>query len=151
MRQIFTSQRVETVEGVAKLLTDAGIQTHISNGRSYRSGRGGQFSFMEPVKPSQQPTLWVKLPEDQPRAREILRQAGLLESTRAGQYTPLTFNDPPKEPTSRRSWAWRIRIALLVVIGGAALFTVMRHREAQQPLPQQEEEIRVRITPASEE
>ncbi len=150
MRQIFTSQRVETVEGVAKLLTDAGIQVHISNGRSYRSKRGGQFSFMEPVKPSQQPTLWIKLPEDQPRARDILRQAGLLESTRTGQYTPLAFTDPPKE-TPRRPWAWRIRLALLVVIAGAALFTVMRHRETQQPLPQEEEEVRIRITPASGE
>ncbi len=150
MRQVFTSQRVETVEGVAKLLIDAGIQVHISNGRSYRSKRGGQFSFLDPAKPSQQPALWVKLPEDQPRARDILRQAGLLESTRAGQYTPLAFTDPPEE-RPRRSWAWRIRVALLAVIAGAALFTLMRHREAQQPPPQEEEEIRIRITPASGE
>lgn len=148
MRQIFTSQRVETVEGVAKLLTDAGIQVHISNGRSYQSGRGGQFSFLDPVKPSRQPTLWVKLPEDQPRARDILRQAGLLDSTRPGQYASLNFTHPAEE-RPRRSWAWRIRIALLVVIAGAALLTVMRHRETQ-PLPvQEEEEIRIRIAPAS--
>ena len=31
MRQVFSSQRIETVEGVAKLLTDAGIAVHISN------------------------------------------------------------------------------------------------------------------------
>ncbi|HXH00735.1 MAG TPA: pathogenicity-like protein, partial [Xanthomonadaceae bacterium] len=34
MRQVFSSIRLETVEGVAKLLRDAGIQVRITNGRS---------------------------------------------------------------------------------------------------------------------
>ena len=42
MRQVFSSQRIETVEGVAKLLTDAGIAVHVSNGRSYQSKRSGR-------------------------------------------------------------------------------------------------------------
>ena len=44
MRQIFTSQRLETVEGVARLLEDAGIAVYISQARSYRGRRRGQFS-----------------------------------------------------------------------------------------------------------
>ena len=84
MRQVFSSQRIETVEGVAKLLTDAGIAVHISNGRSYQSKRSGQFSYTEPVKAQLQPAVWVRHAEDQPRARELLRQAGLLETTRPG-------------------------------------------------------------------
>ena len=55
MRQIFTSQRLETVEGVARLLEEAGIGTYISHPRSYRSKRRGQFSYSEPVPANQQP------------------------------------------------------------------------------------------------
>ena len=45
MRQVFTSQRLETVEGVARLLEDAGIAVYISQPRSYHSRRSGQFSY----------------------------------------------------------------------------------------------------------
>ncbi|ADN63304.1 pathogenicity-related protein [Xylella fastidiosa subsp. fastidiosa GB514] len=47
MRGIFTSQRVETVEGVAALLNEADIQVKISHQRSYHSKRNGQFSYLD--------------------------------------------------------------------------------------------------------
>lgn len=168
MRQVFTSLRVETVEGVAKLLEEAGIEVYLANGRSYHSKRGGQFSYAEPMKLKQQPSVWVKRAEDQPRAREILRAAGLLATTRPSQGEPLVFagNDAVDEP-KKRPLAWRIRIALLIAIAIAALVTVLRPRpapEASPPVPQQaplptqaepqaapqsvpaeEEEVRVRI------
>lgn len=166
MRQVFTSLRIETVEGVAKLLREAGIEVQLINGRSYHSKRGGQFSYAEPMKLKQQPSVWVTHAEDQPRAREILRQAGLLASTRPGQADPLVFagGNLPEEP-NKRSLAWRIRIGLLVVIAVTVLITVTRQRAppqappsapaqeqpaAEQPPAQEEEEeeaIRVRITP----
>lgn len=37
MRQIFSSQRVETVEGVAELLREHGIDVKVTNGRSYKT------------------------------------------------------------------------------------------------------------------
>ena len=162
MRQVFTSLRIETVEGVAKLLKEAGIEVHLANGRSYHSKRGGQFSYAEPMKLKQQASVWVTRAEDQPRAREILRQAGLLASTRPGQADPLLFagGNLPEEP-NKRSLAWRIRIGLLVAIAIAALITVTRQRgtpqvlppaqtpapAAEQPPAQEEEAIRVRIMP----
>lgn len=135
MRQVFTSLRIETVEGVAKLLQDAGIEVHIANGRSYHSKRGSQFSYAEPMQLKQQPSLWVKRAEDQPRAREILREAGLLASTRQGQ--PATLLSTAETPATRkgRSLAWKIRVALLVAIAIAALVTVLRHRAMPPPLP----------------
>lgn len=167
MRQVFTSLRVETVEGVAKLLEDAGIEVYLANGRSYHSKRGGQFSYAEPMKLKQQPSVWVKRAEDQPRAREILRAAGLLATTRPSQSEPLVFAgaDAIDEP-NKRPLAWRIRIALLIAIAIAALVTVLRPRPVpdpvvpppaqQAPLPAQsapqpapaeeEEEVRVRIS-----
>lgn len=165
MRQVFTSLRVETVEGVATLLREAGIEVHLANGRSYHSKRGGQFSYAEPMKLKQQPSVWVIHAEDQPRAREILRQVGLLASTRPGQGQgdSLLFaaGELPEE-RKKRSLAWRIRVGLLAAIAIAALITVTRHRAppqapvaapareqpAAEPPPAQEEEaIRVRITP----
>jgi hypothetical protein len=168
MRQVFTSLRVETVEGVAKLLEDAGIEVYLANGRSYHSKRGSQFSYAEPMKLKQQPSVWVKKAEDQPRARELLREAGLLASTRPGQGDPLLFaqGDATDEPT-KRSLAWRIRVGLLIAVAVAVLVTVTRHRGVQQaaqpavpteattqpavdampaePTPEDEDTIRVRI------
>ena len=75
MRQVFTSQRLETVEGVARMLEEAGIAVHVSQPRSYHSRRSGQFSYSDPTPARQQPAVWVRVAEDQPRARELLRQS----------------------------------------------------------------------------
>jgi hypothetical protein len=173
MRQVFSSQRLETVEGVAKLLSDAGIEVHVSNARSYRSRRGGQFSYSEPMSASQQAAVWIRHAEDQPRAREILRSAGLLETTRPGGRPNLIFTDAIDETPQRGRWAWRIRLILLAIIALAVVITVMRHRQAKTALPvappaqtqpaaptaqpppvepapaEEEEEPRVRIQPSS--
>jgi len=163
MRQIFTSQRVETVEGVAQLLRDAGIEVRITNGRSYHSKRGSQFSYLDTSKATTHPTLWVVHANDQPRAREILRDARLLETTRRDHPTAeFAFRDQVADTAPRRNWAWRIRIGLLLIIAAVAMVVMMRHRNAptavpaaqQQAQPQppatqpaEEEEVRVRITP----
>nr|WP_298133741.1 pathogenicity-like protein [uncultured Pseudoxanthomonas sp.] len=163
MRQVFSSQRIETVEGVARMLTEAGIPVHISNGRSYHSKRGGQFSYTEPVKAQLQPAVWVRHADDQPRARELLREAGLLESTRPGYASTLTFSSAQDTTTPQRSWAWRIRLVLLALIALAAVVMWLRRPApppavappvpAQTvptaPAPADEEEDRIRIQPVS--
>jgi hypothetical protein len=171
MRQIFTSQRLETVEGVARLLEDAGIPVHISQPRSYHSRRRGQFSYSEPAPANQQPAVWVRIPEDQPRARELLRQAGLLATTRSYSGLPQAATEPlPSrfEEGAGKRWAWRVRVGLLLVIAAVAMFIWMgRHPKPaapagvpgpaaipatpqstdQQKAGDDEEEIRVRIPP----
>ncbi|MFT4257520.1 MAG: DUF2007 domain-containing protein [Pseudoxanthomonas sp.] len=151
MRQVFTSQRIETVEGVAQVLNAAGIPTAIRNGRTYQSKRGGQFSYTTPLPAKLQPSLWVRHADDQPRAREILRNAGLLDSTRPDQRNYL-FAERNEDAPPRRPWAWRIRIVLLALIAVAAVFVWLHRRPAPPPQPQPppaEEEIRVRIAPAT--
>lgn len=170
MRQIFSSQRVETVEGVAELLRSHDIQVKVTNGRSYKTRRRGQFSYTDLGNADAYPAVWVVRADDQPRAREILRDARLLDTTRRDHPTAeFAFRDDVQESTGGRGWAWRIRIALLVVIAGVALVIGLRHRGAPapaapvpaqqaQPQPQQaqpaapappeEEEVRVRIQPA---
>ncbi len=167
MRQIFSSQRVETVEGVAQLLRDAGIEVRITNGRSYHSKRGSQFSYLDTSKATTHPTLWVVHANDQPRAREILREARLLDTTRRDHPTAeYAFRPETAEAAPARNWGWRIRIGLLLVIGAVAMFITMRHRSApppvapapavqqqQQPQPTpapEEEEVRVRVTPVTQ-
>lgn len=136
MRKIFSSQRVETVEGVATLLREAGIEVRISNGRSYHSRRSGQFSYLEVGNAQTHPTLWVVHANDQPRAREILREARLLDTTRRDlPGVEYTFAVQPGDARRPSNWAWRIRIGLLLVIGVAALFVVLRHRAAPQNAP----------------
>lgn len=163
MRQIFTSQRVETVEGVAQLLRDAGIEVRITNGRSYHSKRGSQFSYLDTSKATTHPTLWVVHANDQPRAREILRDARLLETTRRDHPTAeFAFRDQVADTAPRRNWAWRIRIGLLLIIAAVAMVVMMRHRNAPTAIPAaqqlaqpqppatqpaEDEEVRVRITP----
>ncbi len=165
MRQIFSSQRVETVEGVAELLRSHDIEVRVTNGRTYHSRRRGQFSYLDQGKASTHPAVWIVRADDQPRAREILRDARLLDTTRRDHPTAeFAFRDEPSTGTGR-SWAWRIRIALLVVIAGVALVIGLRHRGGDAPaapLPQaqpqnapsspapanEEEEVRVRVQPA---
>ncbi len=162
MRKIFSSQRVENAEGVAQMLRDAGIEVRVTNGRSYQSKRRGQFSYLDKSDGGNQPAVWVVHANDQPRAREILRDARLLDTTRRDHPTAeYAFRDAPAQ-TGGRSWAWRIRIALLVVIAGVALIIMLRHRSTPtppvaappqqvQPAPAQEqaEEVRVRIEPSA--
>ena len=162
MRKIFSSQRVENAEGVAQILRDAGIEVRVTNGRSYHSKRRGQFSYTDKVNNENQPAVWVVHANDQPRAREILRDKRLLDTTRRDHPTAeYAFRDAPAETGTGRNWAWRIRIALLVVIAGVALVIMLHHRNAptaaQAPAaaPQAQpaeaapaaDEFRVRIAP----
>jgi len=165
VRQVFTSQRLETVEGVAKMLEDAGISVYVSHSRSYRSRRSGQFSYADPMPAHQQPGVWVRLAEDQPRARELLREAGLMATTR--NYSGLPHADAAASPAQsgegRGRWAWRIRIGLMLAIAAVAMLLWVGRRQpaadapvaapapAVQPAAQDEdagdEVIRVRLSP----
>src|SRR3546814_1953519 len=83
MRKVFTSARLENVERVAKLLEDDGIEVRITNGRSYKGGIRGNFSYRGEGK--QVPEVWVVRSEAQPRARAMLREAGLMAAPATGR------------------------------------------------------------------
>jgi hypothetical protein len=141
MRQVFTSPRIENVEGVAKMLEDAGIEVRITHGRSYRGAIRGNFSYRADERERQgpQPAVWIVRSEDQPRARTMLREAGLLESTRTPSDSFLaatvhggkagTVGDP------RRKRAFRLKIALLVVIAVAVALGFLALRKTPPAMP----------------
>lgn len=108
MRQVYTSPRLENVEAVAKLLQAHEIETRIVNGRSYRGGIRGDFSYRQRPERGEEPSVWVVRSEDRPRARDLLRAEGLIEDQRQrDSYLPeLTFartQDAPKRRFSLRS------------------------------------------------
>ncbi len=111
MRQIFTSQRLETVEGVVSLLESHGIETRTEQRRSYKGNRRGHFSYSAADHVAQ-PSVWVVHSGDQTRARDLLRQAGLIESTRGER--PLSMPRSAADE-SRQQLARRIRSVLLAV------------------------------------
>ncbi|WP_242112183.1 hypothetical protein [Luteimonas aquatica] len=138
MRQVFASPRLENVEAVSRLLEDAGIETRVTNGRSYKSAIRGNFSYRDDGK-QQLPAVWIVKSEDQPRARQMLREAGLMDSTRnaADSYLSVSFrNELPgggKDAGQRR--AFRIKLGLLLVIAVIIALTFMAWRSDRAPAP----------------
>jgi hypothetical protein len=127
MRQVFTSTRLENVEGVAKMLGEHGIDTKITQGRSWKGNSRREFSYTaKNHDTSQQPAVWVLRPDDFKKARELLHDGGLLESTRETSYLPdaLQFREKgPVDPARRVS---RLRMALLAGVALAAGAMVFR-------------------------
>lgn len=136
MRQVFTSPRIENVEGVARLLEDAGIETRITNGRSFRGAIRGNFSYRdsERERKGPQPAVWIVKSEDQPRAREMLREAGLLDSTRLpndSYLLPTMHSRGDETGDASRKRAFRLKAGLLLLIAfaiGLGVFGLRRTR-----------------------
>jgi hypothetical protein len=124
MRQIFTSPRLENVERVAGMLNEAGIETWISQARSYKGQRRSTFSYKDSGFGSDQPGVWIVKAEDLTRAREIMRDAGLLESTRTDSYQRLP--DSPRNQADPNRVAKRVRLTLLFLVAATAVFSLLR-------------------------
>jgi hypothetical protein len=138
MRQVFTSARLENVEHVAKLLEDAGIEVRITHGRSYKGGIRGNFTYRDEGGPK--PAVWIVRSEDQPKARAMLREAGLMDSSRNApdSYLAMSFRGTNPDPGRRsdpQRRAFRIKLGLLVVIAAivALAFMALRSPPATSP------------------
>lgn len=137
MRKVFSSQRLENVEAVAELLRSEGIAVKITHGRSYRGHRRGSFSYDSRRTPEELPSVWIVHSEDQPRGRQLLRDLGLLDSTRnpgAGDLPHGRQNDTAGGKAGPFN-ARRIRLGLLglTVIGiGLVAFVLRKHDTAER-------------------
>ncbi len=138
MRQVFTSARIENVEQVAKLLEDAGIEVRITNGRSYKGVIRGNFTYRD--EGGQKPAVWIVRSEDQPKARALLREAGLMDSSRNAPDSYLSMGlRGTSEQADRRSGmqrrAFRIKLGLLVVIAAIVALAFMAMRRPSTGVP----------------
>jgi hypothetical protein len=107
MRQVFSSPRIENVDRVEALLHEAGIGTHVSNRDKLRRDRLRSFSYSARPDSSSWPAVWIQQAEDLPRARELLREAGVMGSTRpdvASEYQlrPRSEYEAPRPAGSGR-------------------------------------------------
>jgi len=115
MRKIFTSLRLENVEAVARLLQAEGIEVRIENGRALHRAIRGNFSYLDAGKSKMpQPEVWVIRADDQPRARALMREAGLLQDTTRteGQL----FAPKPRAPEPGNTRISRLRYGLLALV-----------------------------------
>ncbi len=142
MRQVFSSPRIENVEGVARLLEEAGIEVRITGGRSYRGAIRGNFSYRdgERARLGPQPSVWVVQSADQPRARAMLREAGLLASTRMPQdsYLPPTRHARDARAAGdpgQRALRIKLGLLVLVVLAVALGFLGLRKPPGAAPVP----------------
>lgn len=136
MRQVFTSARLENAEAVAALLREADIEVRITNGRSYKGNRRRTASYgSDAADQGPSPAVWVVRSEDQARARALLREAGLIDSTRPGDRPTLSFRSEfehaPARTTAQRRM-FRIKLGLIVLLVVAAGMTLFRAAQPPQ-------------------
>ena len=115
MRQIYTSPRVENVERVVAMLGEAGIATSVTNRRTWAWHDFKRHSYSARQDSAEWPQVWVVNAEDQPRARALLREAGIEPATRHAEELARS-RQFAATPDRRRSLALYLRLALLAII-----------------------------------
>jgi hypothetical protein len=130
MRQVFSSSRLENVEGVAQLLREAGVEIKVTDDRSYRKVSRREFSYVpsqQAAQSSPQPAVWVLNSDDYKRARELLAEGGLLDEAKTGaSYLPETLQVAPRPAAAPEARIGRVRMALLFIVGALVLWTILR-------------------------
>jgi hypothetical protein len=129
MRQVFSSPRLENVEGVAQMLREAGIDIKVTDARGYKQVSRREFSYVpsQQERSGTQPAVWVINADDYKRARDMLVDGGLLDDAKTSvSYLPepLQVQVQPTEPASAR--IGRVRLALLFIVGALAFWTILR-------------------------
>ncbi len=119
MRQIYTSPRLENVERVIALLNENHIATTMRNRSDWQGGRWKRFSYSQRGESESWPQVWVTDSNDQTRARELLREAGLEPATRFADE--LAAARSPVDPGRHKANSMRFRMVLLALIGGVIL------------------------------
>jgi len=116
MRQIYTSPRVENVDRVVALLGEAGIQTSVTNRRSYAGHDYKRPSYATPSERDSWPQVWIVKAEDQPKARALLREIGIEPATRFAAELEQWRSNATDKAAKRNALVWRIRLFLLGLI-----------------------------------
>ena len=115
MRQVYSSPRGENVDRVEALLNEAGIATRVVNRDKLNRGRFQKFSYREQGRNQDWPAVQVVSAEDMPKARELLRAAGLMGSTRPDAEAPMPRWEAPGNGPDDMAKRMR-RIAMIGVL-----------------------------------
>jgi hypothetical protein len=114
MRQIYTSPRVENVERIVTLLGEQGIETRVTNHRSWAGRDYKRSSYTARTDSSEWPQVWIVKAEDQPKARALLREAGIAPAVRFSDE--LERSRATRGDHARNALGMYIRLGLLGVI-----------------------------------
>ena len=98
------------------MLGEAGIETSVTNHRSWAGRDYKRASYSSPPDRDSWPQVWIVRAEDQPRARALLREAGIEPATRFAEELAQSRSAPDASAARRKALAWRIRLFLLAVI-----------------------------------
>ncbi|MGB8634146.1 MAG: hypothetical protein WCD66_06390 [Rhodanobacteraceae bacterium] len=127
MRKIYTSPRVENVDRVAQLFAEHGIAARVTNDGGWRGRDHRRFSYFgSDRQQSGWPQVWIIKAEDQPRARELLREIGIKPAVQFGEELDSERGNPSPVVARRRSVVTRVRLALLVIIGVIMVLSLIR-------------------------
>jgi hypothetical protein len=114
MRQIYTSPRVENVERIVALLNEQGIETRVTNHRSWAGRDYKRSSYTSGGDSSEWPQVWIVKADDQPKARALLREAGIAPAVRFSEE--LARARAPRGDHARNALGMYIRLGLLGII-----------------------------------
>ena len=122
MRQLYSSPRVENIERLDAALKELGIQTRVTNRQSFLTGTP-YFGYSERNTESRWPAVWIVEADDYPRARQLLRDIGLLEAHGDASY----FREARATVTQAPDHvAKRIRLVLFVVVFALAIVAILK-------------------------
>jgi hypothetical protein len=138
MRQIYTSLRNENVDRVVALMDEHGIETTVTNRANYKGGDWKRFSYTNRPDASGWPQVWVVNANDQTRARELLREAGIEPPTRYADELAAATREPLSGQARHRAVASRMRMVALALVAVAAVLLSLRSCGTQQQQQQPE-------------
>jgi len=120
MRQFFTSPRLENVERVEQMFEEAGIATRVTDRPTWNRATKRDFSYTDRRTTAKWPAVWVINADDYSRARAMLRELGLMESTR--DIPTFAADEAPaavvaSDPRDRAVGRTRLLLLVAVIIG----------------------------------
>lgn len=125
MRQIYTSLRQENIDRVVALMNEHGIGTSVTNRSNYKGGDWKRFSYTNRPDASSWPQVWVVNANDQTRARELLREAGIEPPVRYAEELAAS-REPLSGQARHRAVAGRMRMVTLCLVGVAVMLLSIR-------------------------
>ncbi|ODU34032.1 MAG: hypothetical protein BGP24_19600 [Lysobacterales bacterium 69-70] len=142
MRQIYTSLRQENIDRVVALMSEHDIQTTVTNRSSYKGGDWKRFSYSNRPDASTWPQVWVVNANDQTRARELLREAGIEPPVRYAEELAAS-REPLTGQARHRAVAGRMRLVTLALVAVAALLLSLRtcSSGSDEPGPPQKRQV----------
>ncbi len=128
MREIYTSPRDENIDRVVALLGEHGIETRVNNRSAYRRPSYNRFSYVQPGDMARWPQVEVRFARDMPKARAVLREAGIEPMTRFSEELAASraTDAATRMRNRRRATVNRVRLILFASIAGAIVLVGLR-------------------------